>query len=188
MGDASTECNRFKGRILKYPSSICPGRSVAASWRSVSVEVLRDRDAKEQRESDDIDVPHRVLVGKLHERDSHSSYNAEQDAVNCCKDRQWDRCKEGPKFPCKKKRTSQFERKSCKFSLGNQIKNNKLPNMEKNIINPVDIWITLLLPTFVSPRRPMFSLHQRKKKFFFRTSSNGVAWSRFKHKKICMRF
>lgn len=102
MGDASTECNRFKGRILKYPSSICPGRSVAASWRSVSVEVLRDRDAKEQRESDDIDVPHRVLVGKLHERDSHSSYNAEQDAVNCCKDRQWDRCKEGPKFPCKK--------------------------------------------------------------------------------------
>jgi hypothetical protein len=35
----------------------------------------------------------------------------------------------------------------------------KLPNREKKIINPVDIWITLLLPTLVSPRRPIFSLH-----------------------------
>lgn len=44
--------------------------------------------------------------------------------------------------------------------IGNGIDAKKapnFPNMEKKIINPVDIWITLLLPTFVSPRSPMFS-------------------------------
>jgi hypothetical protein len=54
--------------------------------------------------------------------------------------------------------------------IGNGIDAKKapnFPNMEKKIINPVDIWITLLLPTFVSPRSPMFSLHYIKGKGSF---------------------
>lgn len=33
-----------------------------------------------------------------------------------------------------------------------------LPNIEKKIINPAEIWITLRLPTRVLPRSPTFSL------------------------------
>jgi hypothetical protein len=33
-----------------------------------------------------------------------------------------------------------------------------LPRMEKKIMKPAEIWITLLLPILVDPRRPTFSL------------------------------
>lgn len=33
-----------------------------------------------------------------------------------------------------------------------------LPRMEKNIINPADIWTTLRLPTRVNANKPAFSL------------------------------
>jgi hypothetical protein len=35
--------------------------------------------------------------------------------------------------------------------------------MEKKIMNPAEICITLLLPTLVDPRRPTFSLNNTQK-------------------------
>jgi hypothetical protein len=57
-----------------------------------------------------------------------------------------------------------FSQKLSFFPLVTESENRGLPNMEKNIIKPVDIWITLLLPTFVNPSNPMFSLHHIDKR------------------------
>lgn len=37
---------------------------------------------------------------------------------------------------------------------------NAIPKTEKKSINAADIWITLLLPTRVNPKRPAFSLFE----------------------------
>ena len=37
-----------------------------------------------------------------------------------------------------------------------------IPNTEKKIINPADIWMTLRLPTLVSANRPAFSLYMKQ--------------------------
>lgn len=34
-----------------------------------------------------------------------------------------------------------------------------IPNTEKKIMNPADIWLTLRLPTLVKANRPAFSLN-----------------------------
>lgn len=39
-----------------------------------------------------------------------------------------------------------------------------LPRTEKKIMNPADIWTTLLLPTRVNANNPAFSLYKYKKK------------------------
>jgi hypothetical protein len=38
-----------------------------------------------------------------------------------------------------------------------------VPNTEKKIIKPAEIWITLLLPTFVNASKPAFSLKKKSK-------------------------
>lgn len=70
-----------------------------------------------------------------------------------------------PNFPTYSTRTTAEKRRKRLKKLERLKKDDffkkssqSLPNIEKKIINPAEIWITLRLPTRVLPRSPTFSL------------------------------
>lgn len=87
----------------------------------------------------------------------HTNYT-EEDTVYSSKNSEWNRCKQCSKFPFKKyiRSISNLLRKMYfEVTIVNQ---EKSPNMEKKIMNPAEICMTLLLPILVEPRSPTFSL------------------------------
>ncbi len=99
---------------------------------------------------------------------NHSKSNTENSSYNGL----WDGCKNSTKFSCTEEMMSQsiisllgnisVFPSGKKISISNSACQTHSPKIEKKIMKTAEIWITLRLPTRVSPISPTFSLQNQQ--------------------------